>query len=91
MQLDKLDRYVCLKPSDVVISADPGESSSDEDDDDSDGSESDDDDNETLVARSSAGSPVKGLDDDELDEKEAVDTIVDEVSDKVNLLLIGVT
>ncbi|PPQ95943.1 hypothetical protein CVT26_016109 [Gymnopilus dilepis] len=55
LQLDKMDRYVCLKKSDVVIPEGDAESSSDEDDDD--GSDEDEDtdedeereDEETLV------------------------------------------
>lgn len=48
LQLDKLDRYVCLKASDVVI-PDGEEESSDEDDDedDEDGEDEDDEDEET--------------------------------------------
>ncbi|KAJ8502566.1 hypothetical protein ONZ45_g11637 [Pleurotus djamor] len=45
LQLDKLDRYVCLKKSDVVI-AENDESSSDDDDDEEDDDESDDDDDD---------------------------------------------
>ncbi|KAH7912770.1 galactose oxidase [Hygrophoropsis aurantiaca] len=36
LQLDKLDRYTCLKRSDVVIPVDEGESSSDDEDDEDD-------------------------------------------------------
>ncbi|KAI0693520.1 galactose oxidase [Cerioporus squamosus] len=44
LPLDKLDRYVCLKRSEIVISEGDEESSSDEDDDEGD---DDDDDDET--------------------------------------------
>jgi len=47
LQLDKLDRYVCLKHSGVVISEGDEESSSDEDDDDDDDDEVDRDDVES--------------------------------------------
>jgi hypothetical protein len=43
LQLDKLDRYICLKKSDVIIPDGEEESSSDEDDEDD---EDDDDDDE---------------------------------------------
>ncbi|KAG5653474.1 hypothetical protein H0H81_000243 [Sphagnurus paluster] len=43
LQLDKLDRYICLKQTDVVI-AEGDESSSDEDDDDDDDDDDDEDD-----------------------------------------------
>lgn len=47
LQLDKLERYVCLKESGVVISEGDGESSSsDDDDDDDDEDERDDEDDE---------------------------------------------
>ncbi|KAF8056543.1 galactose oxidase [Lyophyllum atratum] len=45
LQLDKLERYVCLKESGVVI-ADGEESSSDDDDDDDDDEDEDEDDEE---------------------------------------------
>ncbi|KII91387.1 hypothetical protein PLICRDRAFT_38137 [Plicaturopsis crispa FD-325 SS-3] len=51
LQLDKLDRYVCLKQSGVVI-ADGEESSSDEDDDDDDDEDEEDeeqDEDETII------------------------------------------
>ena len=41
LQLDRMERYVCLKKSDVIIGAD--ESSSDDDDDDEDEDEDDED------------------------------------------------
>jgi len=48
LQLDKMDKYICLKKSDVVIPTEgEEESSSDEDDgDDDEGEEEDDDDGE---------------------------------------------
>ena len=47
LQLDKLDRFTCLKPSNVVIDENADDESSDEDDDDEDDEENhieDDDD-----------------------------------------------
>lgn len=44
LQLDKLDKFVCLKESMVSIPDGEEESSSDEDDDDEEGEDSDDDD-----------------------------------------------
>ncbi|KAH9932992.1 uncharacterized protein B0H18DRAFT_673596 [Fomitopsis serialis] len=54
LQLDKLDRYTCLKRSDVTIATDGDDESSDEDDDESDGDDDDDgdgddDDEQTVV------------------------------------------
>ncbi|CAA7268695.1 unnamed protein product [Cyclocybe aegerita] len=46
LQLDKLDRYVCLKKSEVVIPEGEIESSSDEEEDDDDDSDEDEDDTE---------------------------------------------
>ena len=46
LQLDKLDRYTCLKESGVVISAEGDDESSDEDDDDDEEGDDDEDDDE---------------------------------------------
>ena len=48
LQLDKLDRFTCLKKSDIMIPVGEEESSSDEEDDDDgdDGSDDDDDDDD---------------------------------------------
>jgi hypothetical protein len=46
LQLDKLEKYLCLKESDVVIPDGDVESSSDDDDDDDDGNEDSDDDDD---------------------------------------------
>jgi hypothetical protein len=48
IQLDKMDRFVCLKKSDIVIPED-AESSSDDDDSDDDGTDDDDDDDESEI------------------------------------------
>lgn len=48
LQLDKLDRYTCLKESDVVISADGDDVSSDDDDDEDDEDDEDDQDEEAM-------------------------------------------
>jgi len=71
LQLDKMERYVCLKKSDVVIPEGEVESSSDDDDedDDDDDTEGDDDDDdgeldgaETLVdAEESDEESLKGV------------------------------
>lgn len=87
LHLDKLDRYVPLKRSDVVIPTDPGESSSDEDDeDDSEDDDSEYEDGDTPVARSTAGSPTKGIeyDDDHFEEAEAFKIVIEkELLEKV--------
>ncbi|KAH8103145.1 galactose oxidase [Cristinia sonorae] len=64
LSLDKLDKYVCLKDSGVVISAEAEESSEDDEDDDDDG----DDDGESTLAPDSVLSPTSTVysgDDDE--------------------------
>ena len=43
LQLDKMEKYLCLKQNDVVIPDGDIESSSDDDDDDDDDDDSDDD------------------------------------------------
>ena len=70
LQLDKMERYVCLKKSDVVIPEGEVESSSDEDDEDDD-----DDDDDT-----------EGDDDDDDGELDGAETLVDaEESDEESL------
>lgn len=73
IQLDKLERYTCLKHSGIVIPVEGDESSSDDDDDeDDDGVESGEDgdsDNETRVREDDAGLSLKKLDDSPDDEK----------------------
>lgn len=55
LQLDKLDRFTCLKPSNVVIDENADDESSDEDDDDEDDDENDsEDDDDTAV-----GEPIE--------------------------------
>jgi hypothetical protein len=46
LSLDKMDRYVCLKKSDIIIPEGDNESSSSEDDDDGGDSSDDDEDDE---------------------------------------------
>lgn len=77
LQLDKMERYVCLKKSDVVIKSGE-ESESDEDDEDDDDDDDDDEydsDNETLI-----GSQVGDEEEDELvaGKRKLVDTILEE-------------
>ncbi|EIW54679.1 galactose oxidase [Trametes versicolor FP-101664 SS1] len=67
LQLDKLDRYTCLKASEITIAEGDEESSSDEDDEDDD----DDDDDETVNDRDETESvTVVGE-----DEEKAVDVL----------------
>ncbi|KAH9917135.1 galactose oxidase [Epithele typhae] len=61
LALDKLDRYVCLKPSEIVIAEGDEESSEDEDDDEDDDDETQFDDNESVASATVVG------DDDEKD------------------------
>ncbi|EKM57740.1 uncharacterized protein PHACADRAFT_116020 [Phanerochaete carnosa HHB-10118-sp] len=90
LQLDKLDRYVCLKPSDVIIPANADDSSSDGDDDeDSSDDESNygdgDDDDESLSATLTADSPAKEVKNDKEDGKEMLKVISEEEPDPDNL------
>lgn len=72
IQLDKLERYTCLKHSGIVIPAEGDESSSDEDDEGIESDEDGDSDNETQVGEDDAGLNLKKLDhihdDEEADE-----------------------
>ncbi|KAG1832329.1 hypothetical protein DFJ58DRAFT_719514 [Suillus subalutaceus] len=81
IQLDKLERYTCLKHSGIVIPAEGDESSSDEDDEGVESDEDDDSDNETQVGEADAGLDLKKLDDSHDDEEadEPVDVRHDEV------------
>ncbi|KAI0330708.1 galactose oxidase [Cubamyces sp. BRFM 1775] len=76
LQLDKLDRYVCLKASEIVIAEGDEESSSDEDDDDSD-----DDDDETINDNES----VTVVGEDEEKEVEVLETIQEEEKDSLRV------
>lgn len=60
LQLDKLDRYTCLKHSGITIAAegDDESSSEDEDDEDEDGDEDDEDDDECMTPSTVQGQPV---------------------------------
>ncbi|KDR71068.1 hypothetical protein GALMADRAFT_144144 [Galerina marginata CBS 339.88] len=82
LQLDKLDKYLCLKKSDVVIPDGEVESSSDEDDDDEDeddegtddeDADDEDEDGETLVDAEEVGVLKDG---DEEDEKVVIPTVI---------------
>ena len=80
LPLDKLDRYVCLKKSEIVID-DKDEESSDDEDDEDDGEddeddEGDDDDDETQ--RDETESVTVVGDDEEEKEVEVLDTIQEE-------------
>ena len=55
LQLDKLDRFTCLKPSNVVIDENADDESSDEDDDDEDDEENHNEDDDDTAA----GEPIK--------------------------------
>lgn len=50
LALDKLDRYVTLKASQIVIAEGDGESSEEDDEEDGQGSSSDDDDTESVTS-----------------------------------------
>ncbi|KAH9848749.1 hypothetical protein C2E23DRAFT_842407 [Lenzites betulinus] len=76
LQLDKLERYVCLKASEIVIAEGEEESSSDEDDDDDDDDDEDDDDR-TVDDRDETES-VTVVGEDEEKELEVLETIEEE-------------
>ncbi|KAI0821821.1 hypothetical protein BC628DRAFT_1392327 [Trametes gibbosa] len=75
LQLDKLERYVCLKASEIVIAEGEEESSSDEDEDDDD--DDDDDDERTIDERDETES-VTVVGEDEEKEVEVLETIEEE-------------
>ncbi|KAG2117421.1 galactose oxidase [Suillus cothurnatus] len=81
IQLDKLERYTCLKHSGIVIPAEGDESSSDEDDEGAESDEDGDSDNETQIGEDDTGLNLKKLDDSHDDEEadEPVDVQHNEV------------
>ncbi|OAX34254.1 galactose oxidase [Rhizopogon vinicolor AM-OR11-026] len=89
IQLDKLERYTCLKHSGIVIPAEGDESSSEEDDEgaesyDGDGDDDDDDsDDETRVGEVDAG--LKPKIPDESHEDEVVDQPNDVRHDEIRV------
>ncbi|EED84544.1 predicted protein [Postia placenta Mad-698-R] len=58
LQLDKLDRYTCLKHSGITIAAEGDDESSSDDEDDEDGDEDDEDDDECMTPSTVQGQPV---------------------------------
>ncbi|KAF5315232.1 hypothetical protein D9619_006973 [Psilocybe cf. subviscida] len=79
LQLDKLDRYVCLKKSDVIIPEGEEESSSDEDgDDDDDDDDDDDSDDEESNDMDDGDDGGREMDDNEKEGQDA-DTIEEEI------------
>ncbi|KIY73251.1 galactose oxidase [Cylindrobasidium torrendii FP15055 ss-10] len=80
LDLDKLDRYACLKPSGIVIDEND-ESSEDEDDDDDDDEDEDEDDNMDDDIEMDDQAPVDqgytGSDEDEAVEGEAEEAVDD--------------
>lgn len=82
LQLDKLDRYTCLKASDITIAEGDEESSSDEDDEDDD-----EDDDETVDDRDETESiTVVGE-----DEEKAVDVLETIEEEKVSVICLQFT
>ncbi|TFK85227.1 galactose oxidase [Polyporus arcularius HHB13444] len=77
LALDKLDRYVCLKRSEIVISEGDEESSSDEDDDEDDDDEDDADDE----AQRDETESVTVVGDDEEKAVDVLEPIVEEDKD----------
>ncbi|RPD60274.1 galactose oxidase [Lentinus tigrinus ALCF2SS1-7] len=75
LPLDKLDRYVCLKRSEIVIAEGHEESSSDEDDDDDDEDDDDDDDDKTQRDETES---VTIVGEDEEKEVDVLEPIVEE-------------
>ncbi|KAL4247565.1 Kelch domain-containing protein [Abortiporus biennis] len=74
IQLDKLDKYVCLKKSDVVIADGDEESSSDEDeDDDGDDDEDEGEDDEKHMPQSASNLRTNNIEEVEQKEEEAVE------------------
>jgi hypothetical protein len=66
LALDKMDRYVCLKKSDVIIPSegDDVSSSSDEDDEDGDESDEDEEDDEEVLSGEEEVSEIKGMEEE---------------------------
>ncbi|KAG1733380.1 uncharacterized protein EDB91DRAFT_1149256 [Suillus paluster] len=68
IQLDKLERYTCLKHSGIVIPAEGDESSTDEDDEDAESDEDDDSDDEMRIGKDDADFKLKVLSENPIDE-----------------------
>ncbi|KAM5543557.1 hypothetical protein V8D89_002808 [Ganoderma adspersum] len=77
LPLDKLDRYVCLKKSEIVID-DKDEESSDDEDEEDDGEDEDEDDDDDETQRDETESVTVVGDDEEEKEVEVLDTIQEE-------------
>ncbi|KAI0783728.1 hypothetical protein C8Q75DRAFT_781691 [Abortiporus biennis] len=74
IQLDKLDKYVCLKKSDVVIADGDEESSSDEDgDEDGDEDEDEGEDDKEHVSQSASNLRTNNIEEVEQKEEETVE------------------
>jgi len=89
IQLDKLERYTCLKHSGIVIAAEGDESSSDESDEDAESDKDDIDDGDsdgaTRIGEDDAGLKLKSL--DEGNEDEVVDQVIEDVQVSVCIIL----
>ena len=72
LQLDKLDKYLCLKENDVVIPDGDVESSSDDDDDDDDDSNEDSDDDDDDEEEEEEGYNAE-IEHDEADEEDTAE------------------
>ncbi|KAJ3551695.1 hypothetical protein NM688_g4559 [Phlebia brevispora] len=88
IQLDKLDKYTCLKRSEIVIAAGEGESSDEEDDDDGDDDDDEDDDedrdddaddDDTVASHSPVSLEKKSLDLEDLNEQ--LEVVVKEIEE----------
>lgn len=62
MQLDKLDRYTCLKDSGITIGAEDDEESSDDDEDDGDDDDEEEDDYDDEGVAKKVETPSQELD-----------------------------
>ncbi|KAJ8586961.1 galactose oxidase [Rhizopogon salebrosus TDB-379] len=84
IQLDKLERYTCLKHSGIVIPAEGDESSNDEDDDEDGESDGDDDSDDETRVEDDAGLKLEVLDEKESHENEVVDQPKDVLHDEIH-------
>lgn len=83
LQLDKLDRYICLKKSDVIIPAEGDDVSSSEDDSDEDDSDGEDSD-ESAVEEEDSFHDIQVVEETEgniteVTEEGMVETIADKI------------
>lgn len=84
LQLDKLDKYVCLKESDVVLPVEGEEETSSDDEDEEDDEEDEEDPDEDTLVISSRMSVATPVEEKEIEGKEAEEREIEEKEEDVS-------